>query len=39
MNLQVGFKPTRKTFAFVVVISFYTLLNMGKVSEFLYFQF
>ncbi len=33
------FKPSWKAFAFVVAISFYTLLNMGKVSEFLYFQF
>ena len=33
------FKPSWKTVAFVVIISFYTLLNMGKVSEFLYFQF
>ncbi|HLO24486.1 MAG TPA: MBOAT family O-acyltransferase, partial [Geobacteraceae bacterium] len=38
-ELTSGFKPTGKTFAFVVIISFYTLLNMGKVSEFLYFQF
>jgi len=38
-ELTDGFKPTWKTFAFVVIISFYTLLNMGKVSEFLYFQF
>ena len=33
------FRPSRLTFAFLVAISFYTLLNMGKVSEFLYFQF
>ena len=33
------FQPTRLTFAALVAVSFYTLLNMGKVSEFLYFQF
>jgi hypothetical protein len=33
------FQPTWKTFVFLVAIAFYTLLNMGKVSEFLYFQF
>jgi alginate O-acetyltransferase complex protein AlgI len=33
------FQPTWKSFAFLVAIAFYTLLNMGKVSEFLYFQF
>lgn len=33
------FQPTWKTFALLVTIAFYTLLNMGKVSEFLYFQF
>lgn len=33
------FRPSRLTYAFLVLISFYTLLNMGKVSEFLYFQF
>jgi len=33
------FKPSWKTFAYTVIICFYTLLNMGKVSEFLYFQF
>lgn len=33
------FQPSWKTLAFVVLISFYTLINMNKVSEFLYFQF
>ena len=33
------FQPGWKTFAFLVSIAFYTLFNMGKVSEFLYFQF
>jgi alginate O-acetyltransferase complex protein AlgI len=34
-----SFKPTWKSFLFLVVIAFYALLNMSKVSEFLYFQF
>ncbi len=38
-ELTKEFKPSWRTFAFVIIISFYTLLNMGKVSEFLYFQF
>ena len=38
-ELKDGFQPTWKTCAFMVVISFYAFLNMGKVSEFLYFQF
>lgn len=38
-NLTDDFKPSWRSLAFVVIISFYTLLNMGKVSEFLYFQF
>lgn len=38
-ELTSRFKPDWRTFAFIVIISFYTLLNMGKVSEFLYFQF
>lgn len=39
IQLEQDFKPSWKTLAFVVVISFYTLINMNKVSEFLYFQF
>lgn len=38
-QMENDFKPSWKALAFVVVISFYTLLNMNKVSEFLYFQF
>ena len=38
-ELKDGFQPTWKVCAFMVIISFYTFLNMGKVSEFLYFQF
>jgi alginate O-acetyltransferase complex protein AlgI len=34
-----SFKPSWRSFLFLVVIAFYTLLNMSKVSEFLYFQF
>jgi len=39
IQLENNFKPSWKTLVFVVVISFYTLINMNKVSEFLYFQF
>jgi len=39
MQMTDAFKPGWKTFLFLVVISFYALLNMSKVSEFLYFQF
>jgi len=39
IQLEQNFKPSWKTLAFAVVISFYTLINMNKVSEFLYFQF
>jgi D-alanyl-lipoteichoic acid acyltransferase DltB (MBOAT superfamily) len=38
-ELKDGFQPTWKTCAFMVGISFYAFLNMGKVTEFLYFQF
>ena len=38
-ELKERFRPTWQTCAFMVVISFYTFLNMSKVSEFLYFQF
>jgi hypothetical protein len=38
-ELKDGFRPTWKTGAFMVILSFYAFLNMGKVSEFLYFQF
>ncbi len=34
-----SFKPSWRSFVFLVVIAFYALLNMSKVSEFLYFQF
>jgi D-alanyl-lipoteichoic acid acyltransferase DltB (MBOAT superfamily) len=34
-----SFKPTRMTAAFTIVIALYALLNMSKVSEFLYFNF
>lgn len=33
------FRPDGRAVAFVLLILFFTLLNMGKVSEFLYFQF
>ena len=39
IQLEQNFKPSWKTLVFVVAISFYTLINMNKVSEFLYFQF
>ena len=38
-ELTAEFRPSWKTFAFAVIICFYSLLNMGKISEFLYFQF
>jgi D-alanyl-lipoteichoic acid acyltransferase DltB (MBOAT superfamily) len=38
-QLEQGFKPSWKALAFLVLISFYALINMNKVSEFLYFQF
>ena len=31
--------PSWKVLSFMVIVSFYSFLNMGKVSEFLYFQF
>ncbi len=34
-----AFKPTRLTAAFTVAIALYALLNINKVSEFLYFNF
>ncbi len=33
------FKPGWKSFCFIVVVAFWALLNINKVSEFLYFQF
>jgi D-alanyl-lipoteichoic acid acyltransferase DltB (MBOAT superfamily) len=39
IQLEQNFKPSWKTMAFIVVISFITLININKVSEFLYFQF
>ena len=38
-ELAEEFRPSWRTVAFVILISFYSLVNMGKVSEFLYFQF
>ena len=32
-------RPSWKVLSFMILVSFYTFLNMGKVSEFLYFQF
>jgi alginate O-acetyltransferase complex protein AlgI len=32
-------KPSWQVLSFMIVVSFYAFLNMGKVSEFLYFQF
>ena len=39
MQLEHNFKPTWKNLLFVVLVSFYALINLNKVSEFLYFQF
>lgn len=39
IELSTNFKPDRKRLVFLLVISIWSLLNMGKVSEFLYFQF
>ncbi len=39
IQLEQNFKPSWKNLAFAVVIGFYALINMNKVSEFLYFQF
>jgi alginate O-acetyltransferase complex protein AlgI len=39
IQMEKDFKPSWKALAFLVVISFYALINMNKVSEFLYFQF
>jgi alginate O-acetyltransferase complex protein AlgI len=39
IEMEKRFQPGWKVLAFLVVISFYTLFNMNKVSEFLYFQF
>jgi alginate O-acetyltransferase complex protein AlgI len=39
MQMQREFKPSWKSLAFLVLVSFYALINMNKVSEFLYFQF
>ena len=38
-QLEQNFKPSWKNLAFAVVIGFYAVINMNKVSEFLYFQF
>jgi D-alanyl-lipoteichoic acid acyltransferase DltB (MBOAT superfamily) len=38
-ELTERFKPSWQNLVFVILISFYAFLNMGKVSEFLYFQF
>jgi hypothetical protein len=37
--MEERFKPSWKSLAFLLLISFYALVNMSKVSEFLYFQF
>jgi hypothetical protein len=39
IQLQQDFKPSWKSLAFAVVIGFYALININKISEFLYFQF
>jgi len=39
IQLADTFKPDWKRFAFLLSIALYAILNMGKVSEFLYFQF
>ena len=39
IQLADSFKPDWKRFAFLLCIALYAILNMGKVSEFLYFQF
>lgn len=39
LQLEENFTPSWKTQAFILAISIYTLTNMNKVSEFLYFQF
>ncbi|MBK5275011.1 MAG: MBOAT family protein [Desulfuromonadales bacterium] len=39
IELEQSFKPSWKTLVFLVAISLYTLSNMNKVSEFLYFRF
>ncbi len=38
-QLTSRFKPCWKSFAFIVIVAFWALFNMSKVSEFLYFQF
>jgi D-alanyl-lipoteichoic acid acyltransferase DltB (MBOAT superfamily) len=39
IQLAETFKPDWKRFLFLLAIAMYSLLNMGKVTEFLYFQF
>lgn len=39
IQLAGTFKPEWKRFVFLLAIAMYSLLNMGKVTEFLYFQF
>jgi alginate O-acetyltransferase complex protein AlgI len=39
IELEERFKPSWKTLVFLMAIAGYTLTNMNKVSEFLYFQF
>jgi D-alanyl-lipoteichoic acid acyltransferase DltB (MBOAT superfamily) len=39
IELADTFKPEWKRFVFLLSIALYAILNMGKVSEFLYFQF
>lgn len=38
-ELERSFRPTWRTLTFVVFIAFFSLFNLNKVSEFLYFQF
>jgi len=39
IELERAAKPSRRTLAFLVAVSFYALININKVSEFLYFRF
>jgi len=39
IQLSDSFKPDWKRFVLTLYIALYAILNMGKVSEFLYFQF
>ena len=39
MELKRNFKPSWKALVLLLGIGFYALVNMNRVSEFLYFQF